>query len=709
MGNNTSNIQVKVWCKRTNSGYSSYGNGTVYLNVDGQTRQSAINNSQTITDTPRLLHDESYNISHNGDGTKTIYIQSYITHDRFTSSWQGFSFALNTIPRTSSVSISNNNVDAGGNINVTINSASSSFRHIFHLVFGDGVYSFGSNVAGGTYKVTIPMECLIKIPSANSGTGTIYCDTYNGSTKIGTSGVGITINVPSSTQPNFGYIGAEALDTKWGKYIQWHSKCKLSINEINASYGSWVTSYRITGSNLDGYGQQCTTGAITNYGTLTYTATITDARGRTCTKTTTIDVHQYYNPSFNWVKAFRSNGSGNTDPTGGTYISVSGSWIHASVGGSNGSTCYVCYRSYPSGTWTNESTLSYEASKVIGDGSIHPGSEFEVRFRVNDGVGNDTYSYIKIPTSACVIGYKAGGKGLSIGKHPTREGFDCDWQTYFNNGFTVIGETVHNGKSSFTDFVSALYFSATSSGKAENFKVGDDAWIGDCDTSNMVMIKGQQNGAAGWMTFGNGGGKIGYNGANGSGIDILPGGLNGAVNQIYLGSLVLCGGAICPNTSGGNGMDVGISSRRWNTIYATNGVINTSDKTYKENIKYMSYSDDHNITDSYYISTHEQEAERLKHYDFIRGINFASWDWIDGNKDGLDNIGFIAQDIADTEIGDRILYYTEDGGYGYSLSNYVTTIAIALQHSINEVEELKAENKELKDRLAKIEAMLGVV
>lgn len=94
---NSSNITVRVWCKRTNEGYTTYGNGTVYLNVDGQTRQSSITNSQLITSTAILLHDETYNINHNSDGTKSVYIQAYISHDRFSSSWQGWTYTLTPI------------------------------------------------------------------------------------------------------------------------------------------------------------------------------------------------------------------------------------------------------------------------------------------------------------------------------------------------------------------------------------------------------------------------------------------------------------------------------------------------------------------------------------------------------------------------------------------------------------------------------------
>lgn len=94
---NSSNITVRVWCKRTNEGYTTYGNGTVYINADGQTSQSGITNSQTLTSTPRLLHESTHTINHNSDGTKSVYIQAYITHDRFSSSWQGWTYTLNPI------------------------------------------------------------------------------------------------------------------------------------------------------------------------------------------------------------------------------------------------------------------------------------------------------------------------------------------------------------------------------------------------------------------------------------------------------------------------------------------------------------------------------------------------------------------------------------------------------------------------------------
>lgn len=43
---------------------------------------------------------------------------------------------------------------------------------------------------------------------------------------------------------------------------------------------------------------------------------------------------------------------------------------------------------------------------------------------------------------------------------------------------------------------------ATNNGLGENFKVGDDAWIGDYNTANSIKLKGQQNTSIGYISFG---------------------------------------------------------------------------------------------------------------------------------------------------------------------------------------------------------------
>jgi hypothetical protein len=52
--------------------------------------------------------------------------------------------------------------------------------------------------------------------------------------------------------------------------------------------------------------------------------------------------------------------------------------------------------------------------------------------------------------------------------------------------------------------VTAAVVAATTNGAGTNFKVGDDAWIGDINVSNALRIMGQQDNTKGYIVFGNG-------------------------------------------------------------------------------------------------------------------------------------------------------------------------------------------------------------
>jgi hypothetical protein len=67
---------------------------------------------------------------------------------------------------------------------------------------------------------------------------------------------------------------------------------------------------------------------------------------------------------------------------------------------------------------------------------------------------------------------------------------------------------------SLTGTVSADQVAATNNGNGTNFKVGDDAWIGDINTSNTLSIRGQQSSSLGYIRLGSDTNSFGYNGTN---------------------------------------------------------------------------------------------------------------------------------------------------------------------------------------------------
>lgn len=100
VANNTSNITVSVQVWRTNQGYETYGRGTCYVTIAGQTYSEAIDRDKVFSyNSYTQVFSTTLDVEHDDDGSKDIYVSSYITHTQFTSEEQGFTVALTTIAR----------------------------------------------------------------------------------------------------------------------------------------------------------------------------------------------------------------------------------------------------------------------------------------------------------------------------------------------------------------------------------------------------------------------------------------------------------------------------------------------------------------------------------------------------------------------------------------------------------------------------------
>ncbi len=98
--NNTSNITVRVWFFRTNQGYTTYGTGTCYCGINGISYSQSVTSSQKITSSGVALFTKTVDISHDNDGSKSVWVSAYISHNApLTSKDQGFSASLPRIPR----------------------------------------------------------------------------------------------------------------------------------------------------------------------------------------------------------------------------------------------------------------------------------------------------------------------------------------------------------------------------------------------------------------------------------------------------------------------------------------------------------------------------------------------------------------------------------------------------------------------------------
>ena len=153
------------------------------------------------------------------------------------------------------------------------------------------------------------------------------------------------------------------------------------------------------------------------------------------------------------------------------------------------------------------------------------------------------------------------------------------------------------------------------------------------------------------------------------------------------------------------GNTLGKSNRRWGAVYATNGVITTSDETYKKDIKDLNYG-----------------------LNEIMKINSISYKWKDqslGNSSIPANfqetkIGFSAQQLLQV-LPEVVLTHSwvpsdEDGNFkrvkneklGVNYSDILPVVVNAIQEQQEQIEELKLmmlelkkENESLKSQLKK--------
>ncbi len=137
--------------------------------------------------------------------------------------------------------------------------------------------------------------------------------------------------------------------------------------------------------------------------------------------------------------------------------------------------------------------------------------------------------------------------------------------------------------------------------------------------------------------------------------------------------------------------DFGHASYRWRTLYATNGTVNTSDISLKENIVPITNKSNEEIMTLEIKPTDSLTGEDF--YQFVKELPMYSYDYKSESPNrALHNVGFMAQDIADTQVGQEFVFKGEDGLYQYNMQGYVGVLAVALQTAIKEIEKLKGED-----------------
>ncbi len=316
---------------------------------------------------------------------------------------------------------------------ITISNSSTPSTNVYTLT-----YSFGS--ATGTICTkkaspvnwTIPTSLMSQIPNATSGTITITCQTYTSSgTSVGSKTKTFTASVPTSIKPTISSVtvseAVSSVASAIGAYVKSKSKAKVVISAAGSN-GSTISKYATTIAGTNYSGSTVTSNVLNTSGTVKVDVTVTDSRGRTASTSKNITVLDYAPPGIISMSCYPCDASGNRN-SDGTYtkIIIKGRVSSLIVGSTekNSKTLTVQWKAETASSFTTLTGLTYsgtwdfEASKIIS--GTNPATTYEFKATLTDKLESDGPKITR--TSVVCISRLAGGKGVTLFKEATEEGF----------------------------------------------------------------------------------------------------------------------------------------------------------------------------------------------------------------------------------------------------------------------------------------------
>ena len=463
--NNTSNITATATLSKyyniywvTNAGVLRCYWHDNHDNTDRLIAESVIeeigyeNNSRSVGGT--------FNATHNDDGTLAGYAWAQW---ELTNNYGGYPPAsgsvateqenLTTIARASAPTMSASSITipaSSGTITVNTNRASSSFTHTITLKVGNTTIATYTNVgASKTINIAdIDDAILATIPSATTATVSVSCQTFSGSTSVGTKSTSFTANVGSGAKPtfsNFTYADTNSTTTtitgNSAVMISGKSALRATIsaaNKATAKYSATMVKYTFAIAGLSAE-QAYSTSQITKdlgsptvantelpSGTRDLVITAIDSRGLSTSVTKTVTIVPYQTPIVN-ATATRANGFEDT-----TTVHIAGSFSRIEVSGTAKNTVNtssgVKYRYKPqsSTTWTIDWT-SKTATVDTTNGTVSVANftheldnqtAYDFEFQITDKLQTTTASLVvAIGQPAFYIG--TDGR-VGVGGMPTR-------------------------------------------------------------------------------------------------------------------------------------------------------------------------------------------------------------------------------------------------------------------------------------------------
>lgn len=468
---NTSEVTVSVYAYRTNSGYTTYGSGTIDVEIEGTNYHASI--SPTITDSNTTLFSRTLTVAHETDGTLILNTStewrinapgSGSYNYTGTTSAKDFNKALSTIPRGSTITAPDS-ADMGSAISITVTQADASFSHrLYYRTPNGNDVLIGSHAGDNTYSWTVYDDA-----AAMSGTDakeyyTLLCRTY-----FSNDYSGEYVDTPAQL---LAYVGPSSYPTITIDNVAEAGNVPpgfpflvgLSIPQITttatAKDNATLVSRKYTLSN--GEQKTVTTSAQTDTVTMTKVLSgpttdlavqVTDSRGTSGSATQSITAFPYTAPSIE-LRVTRADSGGNPDAVG-TYCKVEAKWTWQSIMNPselNGATIAISVNGTPTASYTTATNTQTAFTQIALLSGINITDQYVISAVITDTVGQTAPDSKTITKSQMPLSLYDDGSniGVTLGRMATQGDLNIWLNTRLISGNSLI---LNDGNGNDTDSI----------------------------------------------------------------------------------------------------------------------------------------------------------------------------------------------------------------------------------------------------------------
>lgn len=463
--NNSSNVTVTVNFYRTNTGYTTYGTGTVYCFIYNTTYSQYVGPDDKITYDGIDLFTRTVDIPHNDDGTRNLNVAAYISHERVTSESHYFYVDLTTIPRASELTCPTT-WNLGDKLSFTIDRKSSSFRDTLSYYCSyteDGAQkAYSGDIltksSATNAKFTPPLDWARHSPNVIRGMASFTLSTYNDSgTKIGSTTKNSWFTIPKTVIPSCSISisdtssisvpsGKKSCLEYFGKYVSGVSTIHAEIT-ANGAYGSTIQSYSgsYPGGSFSTQSFDIPTSGLS--GACQIDATVQDSRNRKNSASASASIAAYSPPKVTTLSVRRCKSeTDSTEDEQGNYTQVTYGYEIVNVAGTNKNAKSIVLKyKTTSGSESEWITRNLTATGYSGTGSIilktSSDNSYVFSFTVSDSISSSSKS-TSVSTGYCIYHVPASGKGITFGGIAEGDGFNVKMPATFSSTINASGNFV---------------------------------------------------------------------------------------------------------------------------------------------------------------------------------------------------------------------------------------------------------------------------